>query len=416
MDTMEWRTKNPKLTLSRVAPLLSRIHTTPPLDISFTDTLGIPVHLTIRSTFLHAVEFQELKEWGQLEISYTHCGKGLTTEQSRLSCIMEAIERYSASCHSLKGRSVVAPYAEMAVTTPDPREFFLPEGVVFSPETPITWYQAMDVISSQRVSMPIDMVLLNIPDSAYPFPGFETKRLGFHFSNGLAAGVTLEEALVAGICEIVERDAQYRIALGIGPEPVEIDLEGDSDLRFWKELFERNRLGLRIFFLCNAPGFYSAVAAGWDRYCRILVTGTASDPDLRIATQRAILELVQQRAFLFFCEWKSRREYFPIVRYIREKIHPEAYRTEVPSSFWTERCAAGPIPIDQAGKPHSRDLNAILTALCDAHRVICFDLTHPQLEIPVVRVIISHMKNGYLHYRPALAFLKEEAVESASQG
>ena len=406
-DSMEWRKEPVEVTLAKVEPLLAHINAIPPVDISFTDILGIPVHLTIRTSNINAVKFRDLKEWGQLDLSYTHSGKGLTPEHSRLSCIMEAIERYSAGCHSLKDRVKIATYEELGQEALDPRAFFRPPGVEFSPEQPLTWYRGIDLIKNEMISVPVDFILLDIPDSAYPFAGFETKRLGFFFSNGLSAGANLEEALISGICEVVERDAQYRIVNEIEPLPTELILKGDPDFDFWQALFERNQLTLRAFFMCHVRGFYSAIVTSWDHYCRTLVIGTASDPELRVALHRAILELIQQRSFMFFKKWKTHREYFPIVRYIHDRVHPESYETLVPESFWTERCP-GPVTVRDAGGIHSRDLSSLLEALSPEHQVIGFDLTHPKLGVPVVRVLISGMKNGYLHYNPAISFIKKD--------
>jgi ribosomal protein S12 methylthiotransferase accessory factor len=407
VNSLEQGKESAETVLTKVEPLLSRIHATPPIDISFTDILGIPVHLTIRTSALNSVDFQNLKEWGHLNFSHIHSGKGLSHEQSRLSCIMEAIERYSASYHPLADRIKIAAYEDLGREAIDPRMFFIPPGIEFSPHQTLIWYQGIDLIKHELVSIPIDFILMDIPDSAYPFAGFETKRLGFFFSNGLAAGSSLEEALVSGICEVVERDAQYAIANGIEPLPTELVLKNDPDFGSWLALFEHNNLTLRAFFSCRIKGFYTAVVTSWDYHCRVLVMGTASDPDLRVALHKAIMELVQQRSFTFFREWKTRREYFPIVRYIRDRVPPESYETSVPESFWTERCS-GPVAIKDAGEKYSRNLSSLLDTLSPGHRVTGFDLTHPKINVPVVRVLISGMKNGYLNYQPVISFITKD--------
>ncbi|MCD6153657.1 MAG: YcaO-like family protein [Syntrophobacterales bacterium] len=406
-NIMDQREESAEVILPRVEHHLSRIHASAPVDISFTDTLGIPVHLTIRTSALNSVNFQNLKEWGHLDFFHIHSGKGLTTAQSRLSCIMEAIERYSASYHPLEGRIKIAAYEDLEREAIDPRTFFMPPGIEFSPHQPLVWYREIDLIKHETVSIPVDFILIDIPDSAYPFAGFEIKRLGFFFSNGLAAGASLEEALVSGICEVVERDAQYAIANEIEPLPTELVLKNDPDFDSWLALFEHNNLTLRAFFSCRTTGFYTAVVTSWDNHCRILVMGTASDPDLHVAIYKAIMELVQQRSFTFFREWKTRREYFPIVRYIRDRVPPESYETSVPGSFWTERCP-GPVAIKDAGERYSRNLSSVLDTLSPKHQVTGIDLTHPQINVPVVRVLISGMKNGYLDYHPVISFIRKD--------
>jgi len=405
---LEARDDTAEQTLSRVEPLLSQIRATPPFDISFADSLGLPVHLTVRTSDLRDVPFHTLREWGSFDLTCTHAGKGLTPEQSRLSCIMEAIERYSASYHDIEGRTTVGAYHDIEASAIDPRDFCLPPGVDFSPNRELVWYRGDNLFTRQTVCLPIDFVLMDIPDSAYPFAGFESKRLGFFFSNGLAAGTRIEEALVSGICEVVERDAQYRVAHRMEPLPTELDLGGEKDFIPWLRLFDEHRLSLRAFFLQNVKGFYSVIVTSWDDYCRVLVTGTAADTNIHRATHSAIMELVQQRAFMFFSSWKTHREYFPIVRYIRERVHPNSYEPSPPPTFWTEQCHE-PVCMGDCREAIPRNTSRILEALERDHQVIGLDLTHPAVGIPVARVVISGLRNGYLDYQPTLSFIKESA-------
>ena len=398
-----------KQTLSRVEPLLSRIRATPPYDISFVDSLGIPVHLTIRVSDLIETSFHSLKEWGLFDLTHVHSGKGLTAEQSRLSCIMEAIERYSAGYHDLEGKTTTATYHDIENTAIDPRDFWLPPEVDFTPDRELVWYRGNNLFTRTAVCLPIDFVLMDIPDSAYPFTGFESKRLGFFFSNGLAAGTCIENALVSGISEVVERDAQYRIAHQIEPYPTELDLSCEEDFIPWRRLFDENRLSLRAFFLQNVEGFYSVIVTSWDDYCRMLVTGTAADTNIRRATHGAIMELVQQRSFMFFSLWRTRREYVPIIRYIREHLHPDSLESSPPSTFWTEQCNRS-VRMDECREELLGNSSQIMETLKRDHQIIGLDLTHPAIGIPVVRVIISGLRNGYFDYQPTFTFVKESAT------
>jgi ribosomal protein S12 methylthiotransferase accessory factor YcaO len=191
------------------------------------------------------------------------------------------------------------------------------------------------------------------------------------------------------------------------PPPTELTIKHDPVFSAWLELFEKRDLSLRVFFLNHRPGFYTAFAASWDQYCRLLALGSASAPQLRFALQQAILEVAQQRAFTFFKDLKTRWHYFPIVRYIRDRIPPERYRASIPASFWTENCD-GPIDISEAGEDFPWDLEGLLSSLTDEHRVVGLDLTNPDLGIPVVRVLISGLQNGYFDYQQALWFIEEE--------
>ena len=135
--------------------------------------------------------------------------------------------------------------------------------------------------------------------------------------------------------------------------------------------------------------------------------GSACAPELRFALQQALLEVAQQRAFMFFKNWKTLWRYFPIIRYIRERIPPERYRTSVPASFWTEHYN-GPVKVSEAGEEFPWDLETLVASLSGEHRVVGLDLTNPTLGIPVVRVLITGLQNGYFDYQQALWFVDEE--------
>ena len=387
--------------------LMPQVCASPPRDISGCDVLGVPVHLSLRTPDLQRLPFDRLKEWGQLEWCSHHQGKGVTAAQSQVSCMMEVIERYSAAAAPAAHRMQTGTRAEIGSMAVDPACLYLPDNVRYDPGMRLAWYCDRDCVSGCQAAVPVDFVLLDLPDSAYPFPGFETTRLGFHLSSGLAAGTSLDDALLAGVCEAVERDAQYRLATGTGPPFQELALDSDPDFSRWQEHFSACGLTLRACVDRHPAGLATVCALSWDPYCKLLVSGTACAVQLRQALQQAILEIAQQRAFLFFWQWKTRREYFPIVRYIKEQIHPGAYRDSVPPDFWGAR-GGTPVPIAPDGEP-TRSLAEVVERLEAAgHRVIGFDLTQPALAIPVARVLVTGLQNGYFVYQAAWSFLREQ--------
>jgi YcaO-like protein with predicted kinase domain len=388
--------------LRLVEPLLPRIHASLPFDISFTDTLGIPVHVILRLPEMQRARFEPLKEWGEMDFVFIEKGKGATPERSRLSCMMEALERYSGAYFPLAGRTVEASFDELGDNAVDPREFFLPEGIGFSPERRLTWFRGRDLINGEEMLVPLEFVLTDFPDSAYPFEGFQSPRMGFFVSNGLSAAQNLDDALSAGICEVVERDAQYRIAHEMEPWPRSVDIRGDIHFETLERLFIEAGLDLKTFYCDDAPGVYTAFAASFDPYCRMLFQGSAASTDIRIALHQAILEVAQQRAWVFFYHYRTHCRYLPIVRYIREKIHPASLAQEVPAGHWILQ-AGDPTPL--AGiPPLPSGLESLVHALTPDHQVLAFDLTHPDLKIPVVRVIVSGLKNGYFDYKTVTTF------------
>ena len=399
---LQWHRSSVDEMLRRVEPLLPRMHASLPFDISFTDTLGIPVHVILRLPELQEARFETLKEWGEMEFLSIQKGKGATPEQSRLSCIMEAVERYSGAYYPLEGKTVEGKFDELGCEAVDPREFFIPEGVSFSPDKRLTWFRGRDLVSGAQMLVPLEFVLIDFPDSAYPFEGFQSARMGFFVSNGLSADQSLNDAVTAGICEVVERDAQHRLAHGVEPWPLPVDLREDDHFEAFEELFRERGLDLKTFYCDQVPGVYTAFATSFDPYCRTLFQGSAAAPDLRIAMHQSILELAQQRAWVFFYHYRTHRQHLPIVRYIREHIHPTSLAPDVPASHWTRR-ADVPIPLAEI-PPFPTGLDHLVHSLAPHHRIAAFDLTHPDLQIPVVRVIVSGLQNGYFHYQTVTTF------------
>ena len=103
-------------TLARIEPLVPAAGITRVADITSLDRIGIPVFSCIRPTAMD----------GAITV---YNGKGATIEESRISAIMEGIERYSSEMHDR--RPELAPYGEMRMrgkNVLDPADLILPEG------------------------------------------------------------------------------------------------------------------------------------------------------------------------------------------------------------------------------------------------------------------------------------------------
>src|SRR5271157_4810353 len=103
------------LTLARIEPKIPAAGITRVAEITSLDRIGIPVFSCIRPT----------AEAGAITV---YNGKGATVEESRISAIMEGIERYSSELHDR--RVTLAPYQEMLArgNVIDPKDLILPEG------------------------------------------------------------------------------------------------------------------------------------------------------------------------------------------------------------------------------------------------------------------------------------------------
>jgi len=127
-------------------------------------------------------------------------GKGATGEQAVISACLEFIER---QCARLRPADLLieASYAAVASDARDPRLFCLCPEASFDPARVIDWVWGYSLTESEAVLVPANLVFLPY------FADRESKFIAWNDSNGLASGNNLEEAVLHGILEVVERDA-----------------------------------------------------------------------------------------------------------------------------------------------------------------------------------------------------------------
>src|SRR5262249_16379154 len=129
-------------------------------------------------------------------------GKGLTVSMAMASALMETIESFHAedilgrcrldTYHNLSARQAVA---DLGLLPRTPRRF--------RRDAEIPWIEGCDLFSGDSCWVPYELVHT---DDTFPHPGYAGYFLAS--SNGLASGNHLAEAVSAGICELVERDAE----------------------------------------------------------------------------------------------------------------------------------------------------------------------------------------------------------------
>jgi ribosomal protein S12 methylthiotransferase accessory factor len=135
-------------------------------------------------------------------------GKGMTQVEARASGLGEAIERYAGG--SVDPRTIVyARRGELDGASLDPRDLVLydPQQYVALPYQPyaetsvLGWVRGRSLVSGARVYLPALAAYMDYQaqhPSEYLFPVT---------SNGLAAGASLTQAILAATYEVLERDA-----------------------------------------------------------------------------------------------------------------------------------------------------------------------------------------------------------------
>jgi YcaO-like protein with predicted kinase domain len=376
-DMGTYRTCSPEETVDRLKPLFGHFGITRVADVTGLDRLGIPVMMVCRPN--------------SRSVSVSQ-GKGLTAAAARASGVMEAIELHHAENIRLPLRYASA--REMAESF----EILNLDGLVRTasrqpcPHTPMLWIEGIDILSGKPVWVPYETVSLNTTTPATP--GGECFLAS---SNGLASGNHPLEAIVHGLCEVVERDATTLWYL-MPPDSqaarrIDAATVDDTDCLTVLGRFESAGMETMIWDLTSEIGIPVFMA---------LITGQSGDPNEALYTSigygchlsrgvsllRALTEAAQSRLTLIA---GSRDDIF------REEYHPvalssvESFRSLHPGSGGCR--AYRDVPTCETGS-FGEDLQAALSLLrvSGMEQVAVVDLTDDMTRIPVVRVIIPGLE------------------------
>jgi ribosomal protein S12 methylthiotransferase accessory factor len=171
-------------TLARLKPILPEFGITRLANITGLDTVGIPVWTVVRPLAR------------SLSVSQ---GKGVTEELALISGIMESIEVFHA-----ERRQPSAVTRELFECNSD-RSFVSPHRLAvrsdadLSGNGPISWIKGKDLLDRGSKWIPAELFDLD-------FSRRGAAPVFLASSNGLASGNTRTEAIVHGLCEVIERD------------------------------------------------------------------------------------------------------------------------------------------------------------------------------------------------------------------
>ncbi|HZG18055.1 MAG TPA: TOMM precursor leader peptide-binding protein [Candidatus Bathyarchaeia archaeon] len=139
-----------------------------------------------------------------------HSGAGYAEQDAIYAAIGESIERYAASMYD-EDRLVLSTWAELQKEAVHPESFalFSAEQYAqsgfpyqrFTEQTPLRWVQGYAYPDKRPVWLPASLVYL-----PYKSVKGET-RIVPSISTGLAAGPSLQAAILGGLYEVIERDA-----------------------------------------------------------------------------------------------------------------------------------------------------------------------------------------------------------------
>ncbi|MBO0752595.1 MAG: TOMM precursor leader peptide-binding protein, partial [Bradyrhizobiaceae bacterium] len=332
-------------------------------------------------------------------------GKGSTAEQGKASALMEAIERYSG----------IFQGDEIRVT----RRFTdFPSGEAIPPNDVLLFSDAQyerrlaltgDGRESHMIPPPFDLSakaewspVWSLRDECFKY--LPTGLLYFFYgsglpadSNGCAAGNTLAEAVVQGFLELVERDA-YAIWWYNRLQRREVDLEAFDDSYVRDLHTQLAQSGRRLWVLditsdLAIPAFV-ALTHRLDNGNENIVFGSGAHFDARIALLRALTELNQFLSIGLMRGGTGDVSSLDGSTPLRLQDHPYLTPCDLPMIRLTSD--------SKFGRLDAREQVSACLRVARQHGLdfLVLDQTRPDIEVPVVRVVVPGMRHFYRRFAP----------------
>jgi len=300
-------------------------------------------------------------------------GKGATPVQSEASALMELVERFSffsylqdgpltpARARDLKGQAL--DFSRLALSLFDSSPEVRPAAALYE-DWPLRFCPATNLTTGQALYLPLHWFYL------------------IEEYNGPAAGNCYEEAVLQALCEVVERHVGSVISHDQLPTPA-IDPASVTDPAGQKLLEKFHRNGVKVFlrdFSLNT-GIPTVAALAYDpatfpeKSEIVFAAGTTTDPEKSLI--RALTEVAQLAG-----DFHRRTEYRPTL---------PKYRTLKEAAYLMTPGPLKPLAsLPNLAHPNLREeTRRALTALGRLGlEVLVVDVTHPQIGIPAVYVLI----------------------------
>ena len=345
-------------------------------------------------------------------------GKGSTREQSEVSALCEAVERYSGAFHGdelrVRKRLVGLTSGDEAIH-PNAVQLFSndqldnaksvnamghPYNVVpprLDPDAEIDWTPVWSFTQVRHRYLPTSMLYSMAPEQRGPADLIAD-------SNGCAAGNTLEEAVLQGFYELVERDAfgiwwynRLRVPA------VDLSSFDDDYLASATDYYGRCERDLWVLDVTSDIGIPTFVALSRrpDAKTEDIIYGAGAHADPRTAALRALCELNQCLTWL---PRPGSRDGRPMI--------------DDPTALWWWRTArladcawlapAADEPLRKASQypaietTDMRDDVEHCRALVEARGMefLVLDQTRPDIGMPVVRVVVPGMRHFWARFAP----------------
>lgn len=228
-------------------------------------------------------------------IDFFASGMGFTLEEASVSAVAEAIERYCAA-YVIPERLQLASWQELGdrALHPDELPLFTKEQYEqwqfpyrpFTEHTRVRWVEGYSLTANKRKWVPAAVAWdAYLPQSA------EEEAICFGLMTGSAAGATLEQAMISGLLEIIERDA-FMIMWYNSLSLPRLDICHSAIARPFQELLDRNRFDLTVMDTTSDLGIPSVFGLLMTRDGKVSVGGSAR-LSMEGAIGKALMEISQ---------------------------------------------------------------------------------------------------------------------------
>lgn len=371
--------ESPQATYSWLLERIRDMGITRVANITGLDTIGIPVVMACRPNSRG------------LSVSQ---GASTDLTVAKIAAIMESVEAFHAervesplllgTYDEIRGKHSVVDITRLSST----------RNSRYDTRTRLLWIESKNLVDARRVWVPFECVHT---DFTLPLP---TGSGCFQASsNGLGAGGDLAQAVVHGICEVVERDATalWWVDRDAGRALKRIDLStvADHDCRQILEAFAAAGLEVAAWETTTdvgVPSFFSAItpASPSDDVRLETSDGMGCHPSPVRALRRALIEAAQSRLTLLAGarDDVTRDSYASAssaahARLLRAMILREEARVDLEVARGCSDCRSS---ADALAWLRQRILAA------GFEQILVVDLTREALRIPAVRVLVPGLE------------------------
>ena len=378
------RTRTAAETLDWLLPRIDQFGITRLADVTGLDRIGIPVALAVRPNARSVTVSQ---------------GKGADLASAKVSALMEAIEVWHAENIRLPLFLASADDVSGPARPIDVARLPFVKGPLRRPNDRLLWVEGRELLADVPLRVPFEMVHA---DYAHPLkPGHGLFPAS---TNGLASGNLLLEALCGGICEVIERDAVavwwarsvgQRAKTRLDPATIEKGLCGEIARRI-----RAAGLDLAAWDVTSdiaVPTFLCLIREPGQGRGHIGL-GSGTHPKRDVALLRALTEAAQTRLTYVTGSRDDLdpREFTPAGTMQKRRLAENLLRGSRPVRKFRSS-------VSHAAATLSDQLDFLLARLraCGIDQVAAVDLTHAEIGIPVVRIVIPgleapHDDPGYI--------------------